>query len=148
METAASYFADGARCEYLLRIVEDVHIAIRRCSGSTQLLEPRPDLFQYEGGFAWGYLGTGVKSLAYALVADACEAQALSLDIDQHAHALVLNLLSGLNGEREYTFTDLQILRAAQEKSAASQTSRTMTATPAPSDFGGGASDLSKSLLR
>lgn len=147
METAASYLPDGARCEYLLRIVEHVHIAIRRCQGSTQLLKPRPDLFRYQGSFAWGYSGTGVKSLAYALVADACEAQALSLDIDQHAHALVLNLLSGLSDEREYRFTDLQILRAAQEKPASTQPPRT-TLTPVPSHVGGGASDFSKNLLR
>ncbi|MBV6787630.1 hypothetical protein KWH02_21105 [Xanthomonas campestris pv. uppalii] len=47
--------------EILLRIVEGASVALYRhdASSGTELLPSRRDLFDYEGGYAWGYGGTG-----------------------------------------------------------------------------------------
>lgn len=113
MESAPVYLVEGVRCEYLLRIVEDAHVVLRRQVGRTQLLPVRCGDFQSEGAYGWGGAGEGVKALASALLADAASAQGANVDLDQRAHHLLHNLLSGLDSNQPYTFTDLQILRAA-----------------------------------
>ncbi|REC93358.1 hypothetical protein C8D72_3402 [Kushneria indalinina DSM 14324] len=61
----------GVKGTILLRIVEGAPVALYRHdeNGSAELLIPRYDRFQYEGGFEWGYGGTGPQSLSHAIAA-------------------------------------------------------------------------------
>ena len=56
---------------YILRIVEGCPVVLYRDnpSGNACLLEQRRDLFEYSGGFAWGYGGTGPLFLAISILA-------------------------------------------------------------------------------
>lgn len=60
----------AAEAKVLLRIVEGAGVALYRPTDDSpaELLIPRPDLFQYTGGYAWGYSGTGVQNLCHAIV--------------------------------------------------------------------------------
>ncbi|QEA40830.1 hypothetical protein FGL86_05780 [Pistricoccus aurantiacus] len=55
----------------LFRVVEGAPVALYRAHDDAQaeLVVSRYDLFQYEGGYAWGYQGTGPQSLSHALAA-------------------------------------------------------------------------------
>ncbi len=68
----------GGRHFYLLRHVEGLAVVLTENSenGSTELLEPRRDLFENFGGFTWGYEGTGPHFLAYSLLAHMKDGQA------------------------------------------------------------------------
>ena len=59
------------RYTYLLRKVEGVGVVIVRGeeSGAKQVLDPRRDLHNSFGGFAWGYGGSGPQLLAASLLA-------------------------------------------------------------------------------
>ncbi|WP_275286843.1 DUF6166 domain-containing protein [Halomonas elongata] len=63
--------AHGVSGMLLFRFVEDAPVVLyRHCDDSAaQLVIPRYDRFQYEGGFAWGYSGTGPQCLSHALAA-------------------------------------------------------------------------------
>ncbi|MCC8489114.1 hypothetical protein LN572_04415 [Xanthomonas citri pv. fuscans] len=53
----------------LLRIVEGASVALYRheTTRPAELLPTRRDLFDYEGGYGWGYGGTGPQNLAHAI---------------------------------------------------------------------------------
>ncbi|WDL56832.1 hypothetical protein [Xanthomonas campestris] len=55
----------------LLRIVEGASVALYRHTDDSfaELLPTRRDLFDYEGGYGWGYGGTGPQNLAHAIAA-------------------------------------------------------------------------------
>lgn len=90
----------------LLRLVEGAGVALWRSdkNNTPELLPPRPDLFQYRGGYAWGYKGTGCQNLAYAIVGRIYEFDHLSLStLVEKAQQLVEGVISGLNQNAEYT---------------------------------------------
>ncbi|KFA16096.1 hypothetical protein EIM46_17875 [Xanthomonas vasicola pv. musacearum] len=53
----------------LLRIVEGASVALYRHkdTSAAELLPSRRDLFNYEGGYGWGYGGSGPKNLSHAI---------------------------------------------------------------------------------
>lgn len=53
----------------LLRIVEGASVALYRheTTRPAELLPTRRDLFDYEGGYGWGYGGSGPQNLAHAI---------------------------------------------------------------------------------
>ncbi|MEB1432534.1 hypothetical protein [Xanthomonas campestris] len=53
----------------LLRIVEGASVALYRHKGTStaELLPSRRDLFNYEGGYGWGYGGSGPQNLSHAI---------------------------------------------------------------------------------
>ncbi|KGK66395.1 MULTISPECIES: hypothetical protein [Xanthomonas] len=55
--------------QILLRIVEGANVALYRHEPDSfaELLPTRRDLFDYEGGYGWGYGGTGPQNLAHAI---------------------------------------------------------------------------------
>ena len=61
----------GTPVTYLFRKVEGTSVVLIRHdqTGQTILLEPRRDLYKYDGGFAWGYRGTGPQFLTTSLLA-------------------------------------------------------------------------------
>ncbi len=89
---------------FLLRIVEGGKVALYKVGDQTtpEMLRPRPDWYQYEGGYAWGYSGSGVFNLAYAILGKWEDEEILANDI-------VEKVLSKLDGEHEHTLTESQI---------------------------------------
>ncbi|ATS24106.1 hypothetical protein PK69_18005 [Xanthomonas phaseoli pv. phaseoli] len=53
----------------LLRIVEGASVALYRHKDESlaELLPTRRDLFDYDGGYGWGYGGSGPQNLAHAI---------------------------------------------------------------------------------
>ena len=67
----AGRFQPGTPVTYLFRKVEGTNVVLVRNdqTGETSLLEPRRDLYECFGGFAWGYRGTGPQFLTTSLLA-------------------------------------------------------------------------------
>jgi hypothetical protein len=101
----------------LLRIVEGATVVLVSDDNlaSVEMLPTRYDLFQYRGGVAWGYKGSGVQNLGYAIAARLTEEMPEKMP-DQGIHAaamsLVKNLLSNLDGHKEHTIDQATLLNA------------------------------------
>lgn len=109
--------------EILLRIVEGARVALYRHdpSGPAENIPTRYDLFRYDGGYGWGYGGTGANSLSFALAAKLSELENLDAErIAERARRLLDGLISQLDGGLEYTLS-VQALRDVylQERSPA-----------------------------
>tara|TARA_R110000744_G_scaffold188407_3_gene307753 strand:- start:1910 stop:2254 length:345 start_codon:yes stop_codon:yes gene_type:complete len=94
----------------ILKKFEGVNIALiqRGENGDIDLLPTRYDLYPYDGGISWGYKGSGVMNLAYAIAAQLCEGIP-HLNVSLVAKALVENLLQILDEEKEHIL-DKQVL--------------------------------------
>ena len=55
---------------YMLRVLEGTPVVLVKPKDSEEanILEPRPDLYTYSGGFAWGYAGTGPQFLCASIL--------------------------------------------------------------------------------
>ncbi|CEE27967.1 MULTISPECIES: hypothetical protein [Xanthomonas] len=60
---------DAPISHILLRIVEGASVALYRHkdTSTAELLPSRRDLFNYEGGYGWGYGGSGPQNLSHAI---------------------------------------------------------------------------------
>lgn len=69
-----------ATASILLRIVEGAGVALYRNKpdGGAENLPTRRDLYQYEGGYSWGYKGSGAVNLAHAIAGRIYEYDGLS----------------------------------------------------------------------
>jgi hypothetical protein len=84
----------------LLRILEGAGVALYRHSAGTaaELLPTRRDLFQYQGGYAWGYEGAGATNLAHAIAGRIYEFDGLeAAEMTLRANRIVEVLLARLN---------------------------------------------------
>lgn len=89
----------------LLRIVEGACVALVKASDDSEaeLLPTRYDLYQYRGGIAWGYKGSGVTNLAYAIAARLTEdMQDNDVDVGFVANAILNNVLCHLDENAEH----------------------------------------------
>ncbi|RMU10620.1 DUF6166 domain-containing protein, partial [Pseudomonas savastanoi] len=89
----------------LLRVVEGAGVALWRSSpaGQAELLPTRRDLFQYEGGYSWGYKGEGCKNLAFAIIGRVYECDDLSSeDMYEKAMKLVDTLIPALQQQMNH----------------------------------------------
>lgn len=91
----------GHQTRYLLRRIEGVEICITENSetGTTDMLEPRRDLFGSIGGYRWGYCGSGPQFLAWSLLAHLRDGEVPS---QQQVHFIVEWLLNELSGDAEW----------------------------------------------
>lgn len=90
---------------YLLRFLEGAPVALyRHRPGQTAELVPtRQDLFNYAGGYAWGYHGSGPQNLSYALAGKLFQNHGLShVELSTRAMMLLENIISRLDGQVEY----------------------------------------------
>ena len=86
----------------LLRKVEGASVALIQNEGNAaEILPTRYDLFQYRGGFSWGYKGSGVRNLAYAIGARLSE-RTTQVDIEEIVEILIEDILSQLDGDRNH----------------------------------------------
>ena len=55
----------------LLRRIEGANVALVKQDELSipEILPTRYDIFQYRGGFSWGYEGSGVQNLGYVIAA-------------------------------------------------------------------------------
>jgi len=93
----------------LLRIVEGAWVALFRedKGSSVEMLPPRPNLYQYDGGYAWGYSGSGPQNLAHAIAGRIYEFDSLKdTDVIGKAYQILDHFLSPLDKSKEY---DLQV---------------------------------------
>jgi hypothetical protein len=84
----------------LLRVLEGAGVALYRHSAGTaaELLPTRRDLFQYQGGYAWGYEGAGATNLAHAIAGRIYEFDGLdAAELTLRANRIVEVLLARLN---------------------------------------------------
>ncbi len=84
----------------LLRILEGAGVALYRHSQGTaaELLPTRRDLFQYQGGYAWGYEGAGASNLAHAIAGRIYEFDGIEpAEMTVRANRIVQVLLARLN---------------------------------------------------
>ncbi|WP_316933334.1 DUF6166 domain-containing protein [Pseudomonas syringae] len=91
--------------QILLRVVEGAGVALWRSSpaGQAELLPTRRDLFQYEGGYSWGYKGEGCKNLAFAIIGRVYECDDLSSeDMYEKAMKLVETLIPALQQQMNH----------------------------------------------
>jgi hypothetical protein len=98
--------------QILLRKVEGANVAIvRNDDGSApELLPTRFDLFNYRGGIAWGYKGSGVRNLAYAIAARLLEGNR-SLNIGEVVDCLIDELLSKLDGNQDHDINEDELIK-------------------------------------
>lgn len=104
----------AAEAKVLLRIVEGAGVALYRCTDDddAELLIPRPDLFQYTGGYAWGYSGTGVQNLCHAIVGKVYEFDQLDKGtLSDKAMRLLESVVSMLPREAEHDISIAEIKR-------------------------------------
>ncbi|APP87381.1 hypothetical protein ABQZ99_021115 (plasmid) [Xanthomonas hortorum pv. vitians] len=94
--------------EILLRIVEGAGVALYRhdASSGAELLPSRRDLFDYEGGYAWGYGGTGPLNLSHAIAGriflnDIKDANELS----RRARIILDKVIIQLDGDTEHNIS-------------------------------------------
>jgi len=86
----------------LLRFCEMAPVCLLKIDSESipELIPARYDLFPHDGGFAWGYEGSGVYSLAYAIISKLqIEIPDLdtAIDIKYASQLLVKRLLSTKN---------------------------------------------------
>lgn len=101
-EAAARQADEGM---YLLRILEGAPVALyRHRQGDTAEIVPtRRDLFQYDGGYAWGYHGSGPQNLSFALVGKLFQDKRLTnSELSDRALMLLEKVISGLDNAKEY----------------------------------------------
>ena len=90
---------------YLLRFLEGAPVALyRHRPGQTAEIVPtRHDLFNYAGGYSWGYHGSGPQNLSYALAGKIFQNERLShSELSMRAMMLLENIISRLDGRIEY----------------------------------------------
>lgn len=90
---------------YLLRILEGAPVALyRHQQGNTAEIVPtRRDLFQYDGGYAWGYHGSGPQNLCFALVGKLFQGKRLTKsELSDRALTLLEKVISRLDNAKEY----------------------------------------------
>lgn len=103
--------------QVLLRLVEGAPVALV-CDvehSNPEMLQTRYDLFKYRGGVAWGYKGTGVQSLSYAIAGRLSE-DFPEMDIHVAARAILDNLLSKLDENKEHTIDHAKLIQALSLK--------------------------------
>ena len=108
-QSAAGQPAEGA---YLLRFLEGAPVALYRShqGGAAEIVPTRRDLFQYEGGFGWGYHGSGAQNLCYALAGSLFVGEGLSRsELSDRAMLLLENVISRLNNSMEYELSEAQL---------------------------------------
>lgn len=88
----------------LLKIVEGARVALIKYSTSDpEILPTRYDLFQYRGGIGWGYKGSGVRNLAFAIAARLQEDLFdHEFDVNNAAEVLIQDVLSQLEQDAEH----------------------------------------------
>lgn len=103
----------------LLRVVEGAGVALYRHNpdSSAELLPTRRDLFQYEGGYTWGYKGTGVRNLAYAIAGRIYEFDQLNKEqLSGKAYLIVERVLSGLQKDTPADLDVMEIKRVCESE--------------------------------
>jgi len=103
-DTLLSGVAQEDKRQILLSINEGGFVAQYRASpySAPEMLPTRYDLFQYTGGIAWGYSGTGVQNLAAAIAAKLWESD-IAIDVEHAWPILVEKCLSKLPPEAGHT---------------------------------------------
>ncbi|EMD7396380.1 hypothetical protein VSW90_004379 [Salmonella enterica] len=97
----------------LLRLVEGAGVALWRSrkDSPAELLPPRQDLFNYTGGYSWGYKGSGCQNLAYAIAGRVYEYDNLSSsELAEKTMKMLDVLISTLIQDNEYTL-DVTMIR-------------------------------------
>ncbi len=102
--------------KFLLRFVDGTPVALCEVGlGQAEMLATRYDLFEYSGGVAWGYKGSGVQHLAHAIAAKAWELTAdrdsKRTDIPKWAYSLVDNVLCYLDGDKPHDISIEDVVR-------------------------------------
>lgn len=125
LDTRDAYDASSAgkgdlheNASILLRILEGAGVALYRHSEGTaaELLPVRRDLFQYQGGYAWGYEGAGATNLAHAIAGRIYEFDGLEVaEVTARANKIVEVLLARLNRDSpaDLKVSDIKRLVAA-----------------------------------
>lgn len=98
---------EDAAGEILLRHVEGAGVALyrHRRDAAAEIISTRRDLFDYPGGFGWGYSGSGALNLSYAIAAKLSEHESLQGgELHRRAHLVLEQVISSpfLESEREY----------------------------------------------
>ena len=94
--------------EILLRIVEGARVVLYRHDPKNRAenVPARYDLFRYDGGYGWGYGGTGANSLSFAIAAKISELENLSNgQIADRAKRILEKVVSKLDGDQEHTLS-------------------------------------------
>jgi hypothetical protein len=89
----------------LLRHVEGGGVAMHRAheGGVAEAIPARYDLFKYDGGYSWGYKGTGVQALSYALANIALRLHGpVEAEIHRCARVILEDVLCRLDSDEEH----------------------------------------------
>jgi len=93
-----------------LKFVEGARIALVKYdgSGNAETLTPRQDLYPYSGSYSWGYKGSGVLNLAYAVLGNCLVSDTNT--IEKNVVRFVEEFLSELDGDSEHIFSEAEIV--------------------------------------
>lgn len=97
----------------LLRHVEGGGVAMHRAheDGVAESIPARYDLFKYDGGYSWGYKGTGVQALSYAVANIALRSHgAGDADVHRCARIILEEVLCNLDGDEEHDVSTSYLL--------------------------------------
>ncbi|MEQ0866955.1 DUF6166 domain-containing protein [Pseudomonas aeruginosa] len=98
----------------LLRFLEGAFVALYRYNDDSdaEILPTRQDLYQYGGGYAWGYNGSGPANLSHAIAAKVFEFDNLEKpELQARAYAILDQLVSKLAEEKEHDLS-FSLIRA------------------------------------
>lgn len=92
--------------EFLLRFCEGAAVLLYRHEPHAQAenVPTRVDLFEYPGGYAWGYGGSGPNALSHAIAGKLFELVPLSRnELAERASVILKMVVSHLEGATEHT---------------------------------------------
>ena len=102
---------------FLLRIIEEAHVAlVRHSKGSCpEMLPTRYDLYKYRGGICWGYKGSGVANLSFAIAARYCEYKPSS-NIPECADLILNKILCNLDKDTPHDIDQTEIQKILDDE--------------------------------
>jgi len=92
--------------EILLRFCEGAAVVLYRDEPGVHAenVPARVDLFEYAGGYAWGYGGSGPNAVSHAIAGKLFEVVPLShTELAERAHVILDRVVGQLAGEKEHT---------------------------------------------
>ena len=99
--------------QILLKIIDGASVALV-CddeNSKPEMLQTRYDLYRYRGGVAWGYKGSGVQSLSYAIAGRLSE-DVRDIEVHRAAGEILDNILSKLEGDQEHIIDHSMLIQA------------------------------------
>lgn len=97
-----------------LKIIDGAKVVLVKHDGfgNPETLTPKQDLYPYTGSYSWGYKGSGVLNLAYAVLGNCLVSDTET--IEKNVIRFVEEFLSELDSNTEHVFSESEIISFLQ----------------------------------